>query len=252
MFLLVVGFLAFIFLATGATLRGLPEAPGTRVIVALLTFPGAYDAVLAFLLGLGALLALVYGAAIAGSEWVWGTLKNAVARGESRAGYAVTLFLAIAIVLAAGVLLAVGIGVATAALGASLAGISTAGIADGDALAELPGKLVRAWVGMAEAAAIGFATANLARSQLAGIGVGVATYFGEQFSTVLFPDVVKYLPFHAAEAAANVTPPTGDGSVAGLNVAYLPPDTALAVALLWLITAVLVSAVVTQRADITG
>ena len=52
-----------------------------------MTFPGAYELVLALILGIGGLLAVTYGAAIAGSEWGWGTLKAAVARGESRSRY---------------------------------------------------------------------------------------------------------------------------------------------------------------------
>lgn len=50
----------------------------------LLTFPGAYAIILSFILGLGGLFSVIYGAAIAGSEWSWGTLKTVVARGESR------------------------------------------------------------------------------------------------------------------------------------------------------------------------
>ena len=50
----------------------------------MLTFPGAYDQVLSFILGLGGRFAVIYGAAVAGSEWSWGMLKAAVARGESR------------------------------------------------------------------------------------------------------------------------------------------------------------------------
>ena len=55
-------------------------------------FPGAYDLILSFILGLGGLFAVIYGAAIAGSEWSWGTLKNAVARGESRSRYMLRTF----------------------------------------------------------------------------------------------------------------------------------------------------------------
>ena len=249
-YVLVVGLMAFVFVVIGASANTLP-ALQSRAIMAMLTFPGAYDAVLSFLVGLGGLVALVYGAAVAGSEWTWGTLKNAVARGESRAGYAITLIAAISVVLAVGLVVAVAIGVGAALMGASFAGIGMTGIADATAVNALPDKITRAWLGLAESAAIGFAIANLARSQLAGIGVGIATYFGEQFSTIFFPDIVKFLPFHAAEAAANVQPPTGGGRTPGLE-AHLPPDVAVVVAALWFAAAVIASAIVTQRADITG
>ena len=41
---------------------------------------------------------MAYAAAIAGSEWTWGTLKTAVARGESRSRYMLTTYLGIALV----------------------------------------------------------------------------------------------------------------------------------------------------------
>lgn len=252
---LVAGLMVFVFVVIGATADTLPSEQGFAAVRSLLTFPAAYDAVLSFLVGFGVLLAVIYGAAIAGSEWTWGTLKNAVARGESRAGYVTALFGAIAVMLAAGFVTLMAIGVGAAVLGASLAGISTAGIGDSAALAALPEKLARGWLGLVEGAAIGFAIATLARSQLAGIGVGIATYFGEQFSTIFFPDIIKYLPFHVAEAVVNVAPPGGfgDGGPGGPQaVAQLPPDVALVAVACWLAGALIVSAVVTQSAEISG
>ena len=58
---------------------------------------------------------------------------------------------------------------------------------------------------MAEQATIGFAIATFARSQLAGLGAGIALYFVEQFSTLFLPDIVRYLPFHVASSALRVT-----------------------------------------------
>jgi len=40
---------------------------------------------------------------------------------------------------------------------------------------------------------------------VAGIGAGIAVHFGEQFSTILFPDVVKYLPLGAVVVSALFT-----------------------------------------------
>ena len=252
---LVAGLMSFVFVVIGATARTLQDGQGSGAVLAILTFPGAYDAVLGFLVGLGGLLAVIYGAAVAGSEWTWGTLKNAVARGESRAGYVVALFAAIAVVLALGLVLAMAVGVAAAVIGATLAGIPTDAVGDAATLSALPEKLARGWLGIAQAGAIGFAIATLTRSQLAGIGVGIATYFGEQFSTIFFPDIVKYLPFHAAEAVLGVTPGFGDGGPRGPGgpaPAQLPADVALVVVIVWLIGAVAFSAVVTQRAEISG
>lgn len=249
---LIAGLMSFVFVVIGATAQTLQDGQGSGAVLAILTFPAAYDAVLGFLVGLGGLLAVVYGAAIAGSEWTWGTLKNAVARGESRAGYVIALFTAIAFVLALGLVLAMAVGVVAAVIGATLAGIPTDGVGDAATISALPEKLARGWLGIAEAGGIGFAIATFTRSQLAGIGVGIATYFGEQFSTIFFPDIVKYLPFHAAEAVIGVTPGFGDGGPGGPAPAQLTVDVALVVVIIWLIGAVAFSALVTQRAEITG
>ena len=68
---------------------------GGQAALTILKFPDAYTSLLSFILGLGGLVALCYAAAIAGSEWQWGTLRNAVARGEGRVYYVVVTFLAI-------------------------------------------------------------------------------------------------------------------------------------------------------------
>ncbi len=106
-------------------------------------------------------------------------------------------------------LLAFAAGVAVALVGAGLAGVSTAGLSDAATLNQIPELLARGWLAVVEAGALGFAIATLARSQLAGIGVGIAVYFGEQFASIFLPDVVKYLPFNAAQAI--VATPDGGG-----------------------------------------
>ena len=51
------------------------------------------------------------------------------------------------------------------------------------------------------ATAIGLAIATLARGQLAGIGAGIAFYFGETFATIFVLDIVKYMPFAVTRAS---------------------------------------------------
>ena len=84
---LLVGLMALIFLAVGATAKQQPDASAREAALLLVTFPGAYTYIISFILGLGGLFGVIYGAAIAGSEWTWGTLKAAIARGESRTRY---------------------------------------------------------------------------------------------------------------------------------------------------------------------
>ena len=49
-------------------------------------------------------------------------------------------------------------------------------------------------------AALGFAIATIARSQLAGIAVGIGVYFAEGIAGLFLPDVIKWFPFSAASA----------------------------------------------------
>ncbi|HEX5148530.1 MAG TPA: hypothetical protein VFW02_05575 [Candidatus Limnocylindrales bacterium] len=247
---LLIGLLALIFLAIGATARQTPEAQGGEAALLLVTFPGAYTLIISFLLGLGGLFAVIYGAAIAGSEWNWGTLKSAVARGESRSRYQLSLFAAISLLIGVGLLICFVVGVAVALVGAVLAAVSTSGLSDATALGRLPELLARAWLAVIEEGAIGFAIATLARSQLAGIGAGIALYFGEQFASLFLPNVVQYLPFDAAGAVVAVS---GEGFGGGGQLATrLDPNAALLVVTAWLVGSLVVTALFTERAEISG
>jgi ABC-2 type transport system permease protein len=249
---LLAGLLSLILIAVGAT-AGRQGANGDgRQALALVTFPGAYTLILSFILGLGGLFAVIYGAAIAGSEWTWGTLKAAVARGESRSRYQLLSFAAIAVLVGLGLLLAFGIGVVVAVIGANLGGVSTTGLGDSATLGKMPELLGRAWFAIVEEGALGFAIATLARSQLAGIGTGIAVYFGEQFATIFLPDIVKYLPFNAASAVVATGRNGGGFGGGGATLPRLDQDTALVVVALWLIGALLVSALFTEQAEISG
>jgi ABC-type transport system involved in multi-copper enzyme maturation permease subunit len=215
------------------------------------TFPGAHTLILSFILGLGGLFAVIYGAAIAGSEWTWGTLKSAVARGESRSRYQLVSFAAIVIMVGLGLVVAFVVGVAVAVVGANLAGVSTAGVGDATTLGKMPELLARGWLAIVEEGALGFAIATLARSQLAGIGAGIGVYFGEQFASIFLPDIVKYLPFNAASAVVATTGGGGFGG-GGATLPRLEPDVAMLIVAVWLIGALVVTALFTERAEISG
>jgi ABC-2 type transport system permease protein len=248
---LLVGLLALILIAVGAT-AGRQAANGDgREALLLVTFPGAYTLILSFILGLGGLFAVIYGAAVAGSEWTWGTLKSAVARGESRSRYQLLSFAAIAIMVGLGLVLALAAGVAVAVVGAGLGGVSTAGLGDAATLGTIPELLGRGWLAIVEEGALGFAIATLARSQLAGIGAGIAVYFGEQFAAIFLPDIVKYLPFNAASAVVATSGGGGFGG-GGATLPRLEPDVAMVVVGAWLVGALVVSALFTERAEISG
>lgn len=248
---LLAGLLVLIILATSVVASRDASPAATARALALVRFPGAYDLILEFILGLGGLFAVIYGAAIAGSEWGWGTLKNAVARGESRTRYLLSTFTAIALMVAVGLALTFVIGIVAALVGANIAGVSTAGVNDPDALNRLPPLFVRGWFAVVEEASLGFAIATLARSQLAGIGAGIAFYFGETFARIFLPDIVKYMPFAVAQASVNTGAATAGGE-GGPAISLLPADTALALVAVWLIGSLLVTIIYAERAEITG
>jgi ABC-type transport system involved in multi-copper enzyme maturation permease subunit len=253
---LLAGLLVLIIVATAAVSTRDPSPAAQARALVLVRFPGAYDLILQFILGLGGLFAVIYGAAIAGSEWGWGTLKNAVARGESRTRYLLLTFAAIAVMVAVGLAITFVVGIAAAIVGASIAGVPTTGLTDAATLNRMPAQFVRGWFAVIEEASLGFAIATLARSQLAGIGAGIAFYFGETFARLFLPDIVKYLPFAVAQASldtsasGNLGGGPGGGGAAGIT--SLPPDTALLLVAAWLIGSLLVAIVYTERAEITG
>jgi ABC-2 type transport system permease protein len=250
---LLAGLLVLIVLAVSATGGRGQDGGGPANPLAIVTFPGAFDLILSFILGLGGLFAVVYGAAIAGSEWSWGTLKTVVARGESRSRYILATFASIALVAGLGLLASFAIGVVAAAAGASIAHISLDGIGNADALGRLPEHFVRGWAAIVMEGGIGFAIATLARSQLAGIGAGIAFYFGEGFASIFLPDIVKYLPFDLASAAVGGGRGFGGGGGGGAAAGTpLSADLALALVVVWLVGSLVVAAGFTERAEITG
>ena len=136
---LLAGLLVLIVIAVTATVNR--AGPSAAERLSLITFPAAYDAILTFILGLGGLFAVIYGAAIAGSEWQWGTLKNAVARGQSRSRYVLLTFASVAVAIAVGLVVTFLVGVVAALLGATVAGVSTSGLTDSTTVVGCPSSL---------------------------------------------------------------------------------------------------------------
>jgi ABC-2 type transport system permease protein len=255
-FLLLIGLVLLILLAVTAAAKQATDSESALASQLFLTFPGAWALILSVVIGIGGLLSVTYGAAIAGSEWAWGTLKAAVARGESRARYALAGFAAVAVVVWGGMLLAYIAGILAAIAGASLNGISLSGLGDTSQLGEMPGLLARAGLALAMEAAIGFAIATIARSQLAGIGVGIGVYFAEGIASIFVPGIIKWFPFASASsmlAGASQSVVTSGGAAApGGASGRLDPDLAIVVVLAWLVGSLLVAAAWTERAEISG
>jgi hypothetical protein len=245
------------FLLVGVSLTMPTASSGTdpKILRWLLTFPGAYDAILAIVFVFGGLAAIIYVAVVAGTEWSWGTLKVAVARGESRSRYALATYGSLAALLAGGVLIAFLGGVLGAIAGATIAGIPISGLTDASAMPHVAVALVRCWIAVVSFSAIGYAIAMMARSQMAGVGMGIGVYIASLVVPIalsgVFRDVLKYLPFSVAtDAMALNGPPVEErGSAAA---AAIEPNLALVITLGWLIGSLVVAAWATERADVPG
>jgi len=244
------GLLVLIVLAVSAGPRPTGSGSGPRFDpLTLVTFPGAYVQILSFTLGLGGLFAVIYGAAIAGSEWNWGTFKSAITRGESRTVYILATYGGVLVALLVGLVAVYVVGVVIAAIGATLANVPLTGIGDSEALARLPTLFGRGAIAIAAQGAVGFTVATLARSQLAGIGFGIAIYFVGTFASLFLPDIVQYLPFQLATRAI------GSGLNGGAGGALTPAmsaDTALILLIAWLAGSLIVAAGFSERAEVLG
>jgi ABC-2 type transport system permease protein len=257
--LLLIGLLILIILLVTVASQSSRDPEAALASRLFLTFPGAYALILSMVLGIGSLLAVTYGAAIAGSEWTWGTLKAAIARGESRIRYTLLNYASIAIFTWIGIVLAFAAGVLIAALGATISGLGLSGMGDRDALLRLPELFARAGLAMAMNAALGFAIATVARSQLAGIGVGIGVFFAEGIARIFAPDLIQWFPFAASSAvvagAGSVGGGPGGGGPGGGGGGFgtqLDGQTAILVVAAWLVASLVVAALWTERAEISG
>ncbi len=241
--------LLLFYLLIGATASALDPSSAAGFEL-LLGFPQAYSFVGSFILGLGGLLAVTYGAAVSGAEWSWGTIRVVIARGEGRTRYIVVQFAALAIALAVMVLFAFFAGTLAALLAASMGGVSTEGAFEADALLSLPELLARTWMGVLLHAAVGFAVASMLRSQLAGIGAGIALYVFEvvigSLAPILDADFARYLPFSVAGRVVG-----GEAEAFG-QFDLLDPTVALVLAGVYLVVALAIASLATERAEITA
>ncbi len=252
-FLILAALIAVVFLSLGATAGSMDASMTDELqIRVLLDFPTAYTIVAGFVLAFGGLLGVAYGAAIIGADWAWGTIRAIVARGESRVRYTLVTFLAITIVIGVGITVASVIGVGSAIAGAEIAGLGSEGATDADTLLTLPDLLLRTWLGVTQAAAIGFAIAMLFKSQLAGIGAGLAFYFAEQFLQLVpgLRDVLVYFPFSVSGAVIGTTEAfEADTSFGEFPV--LAADTAVVWSVGYLVIALTIATFAAWRAQIT-
>jgi ABC-2 type transport system permease protein len=250
-FAILAGIIALVFISLGAT-AGSTESFGDEFQIGLLLdFPAAYGIVAGFIVGFGGLLAVAYGAAIVGADWAWGTIRAIVARGESRVRYVLITFAAIALVLGVGVAVTFVIGTGAAIAAAEMAGLGSEGAGGPDTLATLPGLLARTWLGVTQAAAVGVAIAMVFKSQLAGIGAGLALYFAEQFLQLVpaLREILIYFPFSVSSALIGTSDELASSSFGTFQV--LDADTAVVWSVGYLVIALAIASLAAWRAQIT-
>ena len=246
-FLLLNLFTLLIVVAIGASARA-GDAEGGPAAEAVFRFPAAYRFMIAFVF-MNGLLAAAYGAAVAGSEWSWGTLKAAIARGERRSVYVLGTFLGVAAMLAIGALLSVVVAVPSALLGATIGGLPLTGADDTSWLADLPEVLGRGILAFAMECALGFAIATIAKSQIAGIGAVIGLNIAEGIAGLFARDIFQWFPFSAGNAL--ISGGGGGPTIAGFQPG-MEVGTAAIVVVAWLVAALGVAALWTERAEISG
>jgi ABC-type transport system involved in multi-copper enzyme maturation permease subunit len=255
--LLVIGFVVLEFVAVGAGYRsGGTASTGLDkdTVTWFLSFPTAFDAILVIVYEFVAIVGLIYIATASGSEWSWGTLKVAVARGESRWHYTVSTFASLSIILLAGMLIAFLVGIAAVVVGASIAGLPVGNPADPAQFAQVAVKLARCWIALMALTSVGYAVAMIAKNQMAGIGTVIVYFVVSILSQALLPDIIKqvlkYQPFNiTADAIGLAGPPTG--GVAS-SAAAVEPNLALLISIGWLVALVGITALSVERTEITG
>ena len=254
--LVAVALIAMEFVVTAVTYRSAPGRSGldTATVKWLLTFPGAFDAVLSLVYAFLGIIGLIYVATASGSVWVWGTLKVAVTRGQSRWQYTVATFASLAIVLLIGMLITYAAGLVAVVIGGSISGLSLGNPADPAVLAQVFLKLVRCWIALAGLTSLGYAVTMVAKSQMAGIGTVIGYFIVSIVGPALLPDFVKeifkYLPFSVCGDAIGVAGPPVSGAAAATSA--VDPNVALLITIGWLVGCLAVASISVERAEITG
>ena len=260
---IVLGLMVLVYLLIG--LLGGGARSGAAGLVT--GFPTAYSVINQFVFGLGSLLAVAYAAAIVGADWSFGVMRVFIARGESRARYALAKAVGLAIMLAIGVLIAYAAGMALSALASTLLGAPIGQPFGERGTRDLVASLVLGTFVLFQRAAIGFAVAMVLRSQLAGVVVGIVLYIAEPIlSAILFalsvggdfrqalasPGVqwYQFLPFTIGDSVLTAAAATAD--TGGFRFTPVPLDQALTAVIVYLVVSVGIAMVSLRRAEVAG
>ena len=256
--LIAVGFVFLEFVLIGVSYNTSASQTGfdRSSLTWFLTFPSAFDAVLTIVFEFVAIIGLIYVVTASGSEWGWGTLKVAAARGHSRWHYTLSTFASLSIIVVIGMLLAFVAGVVAVMIGASIAGLSFGNVADPSQLGQVFIKLARCAIALVSLTSVGYVVAMIAKNQMAGIGAVIVYFIGSILSDALLPEVVRqvlrYQPFNVAADAIGIAGPPSSAGAASSTANSLDPNLALGFTVFWLVLCLAVSALAVERAEITN
>lgn len=257
--------MAVVYLLIGA-LSG--RGSGSTGVGLILRFPNAYAVINQFVFGLGSLLAVAYAAAIGGADWTWGVLRVVVARGEGRSRYVLAKAVGIAIALVVGVLIAYLAGILLTLMAASIASTSAGSMVGPRATDTLWMSLVLGSFVILQRAAIGFAVAVLTRSQVAGVVVGIILFLGESILATILTVMslgssfgsdglsprdtqwYQFLPFSIGDSVLSAAASSLPSDLSEALLRPVPLEQALVVTGVYLVVALAVASLATERAEI--
>jgi ABC-2 type transport system permease protein len=175
---IVVAFLALQVFGTYAGSRGEAISGGQSSALWRFALPWSLPMLLDSIQFIGAILLGVLAASVVGTEYGWGTVRQALARGQTRTQYLTTKLLGIAVLSVVGLLLAFALGIIFAAIVNSLADrpitLNLPG-EDGLSLADVALMALRTAHGILPYVLLAFCLAVVGRSTTLGVA-GVLAY----------------------------------------------------------------------------
>lgn len=258
--------MALVYLLIGA-LSDRTSGAGAGVNL-ILRFPNAYAVINQFVFGLGSLLAVAYAAAIGGADWNWGVLRVVVARGEGRSRYVVAKALGIAIVLVIGVVIAYASGIVFTLVAAGIASVDAGSPLGPSSSETLWQSLVLGTFVLLQRASIGYAVAVLTRSQVAGVVVGIILFLGESILATILTVIsigrsfggnamaqqdtqwYQFLPFSIGDSVLSAAASSLPSDLSEALLRPVPLEQAVVVTGVYLVVALAVACLATERAEI--
>jgi hypothetical protein len=236
------GLVLMIFVMMGAAVIQSADPTMRAQFESSLVFPGALGTLSGILVIFAGLAAAAFGSMAAGSEWSWNTYRVAVARGESRVGYVVGLFVAIALLALAALVALYALGTAAIVVVGLVGGLSSGNPLDTAILGQQLAVVVAMWWAVTMQVGIAFSISFLARSTVAGVAAVVGLMFLEMLAVTFVPmDLMQWAPMATASSLVKVA------SQAGFDASLATP---LAVTTAYLAIALIAAAFVARRSDI--